>query len=227
MSRPRAENAAKATTTPELAGGSSLPSSVAGVAASAAAEAVSVLLFGGGGGVRSTRLAFTRGRTFRVAAGRAFLARRAGFAGVSLTRAGGVEATVGVGCSAAGGGGGGDGGGVGGGGAGGGAGGFGFSSGCGGGGFGSGAGAVLAALASPVMASSGDTGSTNPAEHAKARVQSPESKATVDIPRERERGGAAPAPRLIGAWNPAPEPTARAGESLTPVPLSFFERPPL
>jgi hypothetical protein len=204
MSRPRAENAAKATKTPELAGGSSLPSSVAGVAASAAADATALLF---GGGVRSTRLAFTRGRTLRVGAWRAFLARRAGFAGVSLTLADGVEATVDVGCSAAGGGGGcrgggggGDAGGGGGGDAGGGgAGGFGFSSGVGGGGFGSGAGAVLAALASRGIASSGDTGSTNPAEQAKARVQTPESKATFDIPSDRERGGPAPAPRFIGA----------------------------
>jgi hypothetical protein len=226
MSRPRAENAAKATNTPELAGGSSSSSCVAGVAASAPTESFSGLLFGGG--VRSTRFAFTRGRTFRGAAGRAFPARPAGFVGVSLTRGGGgVEATVGGGCWAAGGGGGGGGGGgcgVGGagGGGGGGAGGFGFSSGFGGGGgFGSGAAAVLAALASPVMASIGDTGSTNPAEHARARAQSPNSKATLDIPRERERGGPAPAPRLIGAWNPAPDLSARAGEGLTPVRLSF------
>ena len=112
-----------------------------------------------------------------LAVKRVFLPGRAVLAGFLLTRGGGgVEATVGVGCSTAGGGGGGGGGGAGGGG--GGAGGFGLGSGFGGGGgFGSGASAVLAALASPVM--------TSVAEHPRTRAQSADTKAAVEIPRDR------------------------------------------
>lgn len=187
----------KTAATPERVGPVSL-SCAAGIAGASRTSALS------SAGCRgSTRFALT-GTALRAAgldaARRFVLGRRAaGRAGcVVFSRAGGAagaEATV-VGVASAGGGGGVGGGGGGGGAAGGG--GFGFGSGAGGGGgFGSGAGDVAVAW-------SGEAWPANAAEGANPSAKIPRRAASVAIPLVRERGGAAPAPRLMGACRASP-----------------------
>lgn len=102
---------------------------------------------------------------------------------------------------------------------------FGFGSGFGGGGgLGSGAGEVVVAavlgvvvgVVSPVVTCCGEAWPARAAEDANPSAQRA-NRASVASPSGRERGGAAPAPNLIGRWRATPVLSAGEEEEMTPV----------